>query len=78
MKQSVALLLVALLAGYGIHVLAQGRPEVRMAITPVGSASSNGVAVVWFYDSAERTVYACRTGQGGSDVVECKGKATLP
>ena len=29
-------------------------------------------------DPAERTVYACRAGQGGADPIECKAKTTLP
>jgi len=73
-----AFLLVALLAAYGFHALAQARVDVRPAVTPIESSSSNGLSYAWFYDSTGRTVFACRIGQGGGDTVECKAKATLP
>ena len=78
MTKFAAFILVAVLAGYGFHALGQVRPDVRQAVTPMGTSSSNGVSFVWFYDSAERAVYACRTGQSSGDPVECKAKTTLP
>jgi hypothetical protein len=73
------LLIGALLAGYALHAWAQqGRIDLRPAITPVGTSSSNGVSFAWFYDSTERTVYVCRAAQGAADVVDCKAKAQLP
>ena len=78
MKTTAALMLVAVLAGFGLHALAQGRADLRMAITPIGNSSSNGISFAWFYDATERMVYVCRSGHGSGDSVECKGKATLP
>jgi hypothetical protein len=78
MTKVAAVMLVAVLAGYGFHVLAQGRPDVRQTVTPIGTSSSNGVSVAWFYESTTRNVYACRTGQGGGEAVDCRGSATLP
>ena len=71
-------LTIAALVGYGVHAIAQGRGDLRPAVTPIGSASSNGIAFTWFFDSAERTVYVCRSGQGADDAVQCKGPAKLP
>jgi hypothetical protein len=78
MTKFAAVILVAVLTGYGFHVLAQGRPDVRQTVAPIGTSSSNGISVVWFYESTTRNVYACRTGHGGGDAVDCKGSATLP
>ena len=77
MTKVAAFILVAVLAGYGFHALAQARLDVRQA-TPIGTSSSNGVSFVWFYEATERAVYACRTGQSSGDPVECKARATLP
>lgn len=78
MVKSVALVLVAVLGVYALRAIAQGRIDVRPAVTPMGSSSSNGVSFAWFYDAAARTVYLCRAGQGVADALECKVKATLP
>jgi hypothetical protein len=78
MAKFAALVLVATLGGYGLHALAQVRLDVRQAVSAIGTSSSNGISFVWFYDSAERAVYVCRTGQSAGDAVECKGRATLP
>ena len=78
MTKVVALVLIAALAGLGLHVFAQGRADVRPAVTSLGSSSSNGLSFAWFYDPTERTVYVCRTGHGSGDTVECKAKTTLP
>ena len=78
MTKIAALMLVAVIAGYGFHALAQGRPDVRQTVTPIGTSSSNGLSFVWFYESTTRAVYVCRTGQSGADPVECKAGTTLP
>lgn len=76
MKKLAALLVTALAAGYGLHALAQSRFDVRAAVAPIGTSSSNGISFVWFYDPTDRAVYVCRTGSG--DTVECKARAQLP
>ena len=78
MIKILALVVVAVLTGYTLHVLAQTRVDTRAAVTPIVSSSSNGISFAWFYDPAERTVYACRAGQGGVDTIECKAKTALP
>lgn len=78
MVKVVALLLVGVLGAYGFHAMAQGRIDVRPAVTPMGTSSSNGVSFAWFYDATLRTVYVCRAGQGVADMLECKARATLP
>lgn len=78
MTKVAALLLVAVLAGFGLHAFAQVRTDVRPAVTSLGSSSSNGISFAWFYDATERTVYVCRAGHGGGDTVECKARTTLP
>jgi len=76
MIRILALVAATALTGYALHVLAQPRIDTRSAVTPIVSSSSNGVSFAWFYDPAERAVYACRTGAG--DTVECKARAKLP
>ena len=76
MRKLVAFLIAAVAAGYGLHALAQSRFDVRPALAPIGTSSSNGVSFIWFFDSNERAVYVCRTGSG--DTIECKGKTQLP
>jgi len=71
-------IIIAILAGYGFHALAQVRPDIRQAVTAIGTSSSNGISFVWFYEPTERAVYVCRAGPGGGDPLECKAKATLP
>jgi hypothetical protein len=71
------LLLVAAIATYGLHAFAQIRADVRPSITPVGSSSANGTSFAWFYDSTDRTVFVCRSGQAPGDTVDCKAKTTL-
>jgi hypothetical protein len=78
MLKLAGMLAIAALVGYGVHAIAQGRTDLRPAVTPIGSASSNGIAFTWFFDSAERTVYLCRSGQGADDAVQCKVPAKLP
>ena len=78
MMKAAAALILALLAGYALHVLAQPRPDFRQGVLPMGSSSSNGVGFAWFYDPADRTVHVCRTGQGAGEALDCKAKATLP
>jgi hypothetical protein len=79
MSKVTALLLGALLAGYALHAWAQqGRLDLRTAVTPMGTSSSNGVSFAWFYDSNERTVFVCRAAQGAADAVDCKAKTQLP
>ncbi len=78
MTKFAALLLVAGVAGFAFHALAQVRMDARPTVTSIGNSSSNGVSFAWFYDAAERTVYVCRTGQGSGESVDCRGRATLP
>jgi hypothetical protein len=52
-----AVALVAALGGYALHALAQGRIDIRTAVTTIGTSSSNGVSFAWFFDPADRTVY---------------------
>ena len=78
MTKAIALILVAVLAGFGFHAFAQVRADARPAITPIGNSSSNGISFAWFYDSIERVVYVCRTGHGSGDTVECKAKTPFP
>jgi hypothetical protein len=75
--KTLALLLVAATATYGLHAFAQIRADVRPAMTPISSSSSNGISFAWFYDSTERTVVVCRSGPAPVDTVDCKAKATL-
>lgn len=79
MGKVIALVFGALLAGYALHAWAQqGRIDVRTAVTPMGTSSSNGVSFAWFYDSNERTVYVCRAAQGVTEAIDCRSKAQLP
>ena len=76
-QTTIVLVIIALLAGYGLHALAQGRVDTRTPITSLGNSSSNGVAFAWFFDASERTVYVCRAGQSPGDGVDCRAKAAL-
>jgi hypothetical protein len=78
MIKIVGLLLICAIATYGLHAFAQIRADVRPAMTPIGSSSSNGISFVWFYDSTERTVLVCRIGQAAVGPVDCSAKTTLP
>ena len=79
MRKVIVLLIGTLLAGYALLTGAQqGRVDVRTAVTPMGTSSSNGVSFAWFYDSNERTVFVCRAAQGVADAVDCKAKSQLP
>ena len=78
MRKITAVLLGALLAGYALLAWAQGRVDVRTAITPMGTSSSNGVSFAWFYDSADRSVIVCRTAQAAGEGIDCRAKAQLP
>ena len=44
MIKVVGLLLVAAIATYGLHAIAQIRADVRPSMTPIGSSSSNGIS----------------------------------
>lgn len=69
----------ALLAGAALVAWAQqGRVDVRTAVTPMGTSSSNGVSFAWFYDPTDRSVYVCRSAQASGDAIDCKAKAQLP
>ena len=77
MARVAALVLIAVLAGFGFHALAQVRADVRPPVTSIGTSSSNGISFAWLYDPTDRTVYVCRTVQGDG-AVDCKAKTTLP
>ena len=77
MIKAAGLLLVAGLAAYALHAFAQIRADVRPAVTPIGSSSSNGVSFAWFYDNSDRTVFVCRIGQASGDTVDCKARTNL-
>ena len=69
----------ALLAGAALVGWAQqGRVDVRTAVTPMGTSSSNGVSFAWFYDPTDRSVYVCRSAQASGDAIDCRAKAQLP
>ena len=73
------LFVVVAIAAYGIHASGQLlRADARPAITPIGTSSSNGISVAWFFDSSERVVIACRIGQAAGDALDCKAKTALP
>jgi len=79
MSKVIVLLVGALLAGYALLAWAQqGRIDVRTAVTPMGTSSSNGASFAWFYDATDRSVYVCRTAQGAGDAIDCKAKTQLP
>ena len=80
MRKVTVLLLGALLAGYALHAWAQqqARIDVRTAVTPMGTSSSNGVSFAWFYDPTDRSVHVCRTSQAPGNAIDCKAKAQLP
>jgi anti-sigma-K factor RskA len=78
MTKIAAVAIVAAIAGYALHAFAQPRADARMAVTALGTSSSNGISFAWFYDPADRTVYVCRAGQAAGDAVECRSKTTLP
>ena len=79
MSKVIVLLFGALMAGYVMHAWAQqGRIDVRTAVTPIGTSSSNGVSFAWFYDPTDRSVYVYRTPQAARDAIDCNAKTQLP
>jgi hypothetical protein len=78
MARLLVMVVIAALAGYALHAFAQGRAEIRTAVTTLGTSSSNGISFAWFYDTADRTVYMCRTAGASADVIDCKAKVNLP
>lgn len=70
--------LLAAIAGYALHALAQPRYDTRPMMLPMPSASSNGVTFAWFYDSGTRVVVLCRAGSAATDPLDCKTQTTLP
>jgi hypothetical protein len=79
MRKVIVSLCGALLAGYALLSWAQqGRIDVRTAVTPMGTSSSNGVSFAWFYDSTDRSVHVCRTAQDSGAGIDCKAKTQLP
>jgi hypothetical protein len=69
-------ILVSILICYGGYALAQNRVEMRPALTPAASSSSNGMSFAWFHDPSSRTVYACVVGP--TNAMDCKASAVLP
>jgi hypothetical protein len=78
MGKLAAFLLTALLAAYGFHALAQSRIDVRPAVTPMGTSSSNGVSFAWFFDANSRTVHVCRAPPGANTPLDCRTATALP
>ena len=78
MSMRVAVFVLAALAGYAVHVLAQPRADLRPAMMPIASSSSNGVSFAWFYDAGTRSVVVCRAGSAPNEAPDCKAHATLP
>lgn len=78
MSIRIAFLVVAALVGYAVHALAQPRADLRPAMMPIASSSSNGISFAWFYDGASRTVVVCRAGMASNEPPDCKAHATLP
>ena len=78
MRKLAAAVVLALVSGYGLHALAQSRIDVRTALTPMGTSSSNGVSFAWFFDANNRTVHVCRAGQLAGPALDCRSSATLP
>jgi hypothetical protein len=79
MSKTIVLLIGALLAGYALNAWTQqARIDVRTAVTPMGTSSSNGVSFAWFYDSTDRSVHVCRTAQGTGEAIDCKARTQLP
>jgi hypothetical protein len=78
MTRLLVVVLVAAFAGYALHAWAQGRADIRTAVTTVGTSSSNGISFAWFYDGADRTVYMCRSAGASAETIDCKAKAALP
>jgi hypothetical protein len=72
------LIVLGTVAAYAFNAFAQLRAEVRPPPAAIVSSSSNGVSFAWFYDANERTVIACRMGQGAGDTLDCKAKSALP
>lgn len=71
-------LIVAILTGYGIHAVAQGRIDVRPAVAALGTSSAGGVSYAWFYEPNARTVYVCYVARGPKVSIDCGAKASLP
>ena len=78
MGKLTASILIALVAGYGFHALAQSRIDVRPTVTPMGTSSSNGVSFAWFFDANNRTVHVCRASQSVNTPPDCRATTTLP
>ncbi len=76
---TIALCASLLVGGYALYAWAQqSRIDVRTAVTPIGTSSSNGTSFAWFYDPTDRSVFVCRTTHAPGDAVDCKAKAQLP
>ncbi len=70
--------LIAALTSYCLYAAAENRIDVRPAVTPIGSSSSDGVSFAWFYDASNRNVYVCRAGKGVEGTLDCKTRSALP
>lgn len=78
MARTVLVGLAAALVGFALHAFAQMPVDVRPAVTPLGTSSSNGISFAWFYAVADRTVYVCRAGPESKRTVECSAPVKLP
>jgi hypothetical protein len=76
MTKLIAALIIAVIAGYGLHAWAQARIDARPTMTAIGTSSSNGVSFAWFFDPQNRMVYLCRADQAAAP--DCRATAGLP
>ena len=74
MRKFLAPLFTAVIATYGVYAYAQMKADARPAMSPIGTASSNGISFAWFYDPPTRTVVVCRVGQASGDTVGLQGE----
>ena len=78
MAKVIVVVFIVACAGFGYNAFAQLRTDLRAAVSPIVSSSSNGVSYAWLYDPTDRSVYVCKIGPNAGDALDCKAKTTLP